>query len=392
VEGAEIKRAAFYLSILIGFLWTGVAMCQQSRDSLEIPSRFQVDQQTAASLRPQLEAQSVPAAGPYITGSTVFAGLVAQVEPGLRAGFTWTLRVVENGEFNAYSSPEGSIYVESGLARLAGTNPGLWAAVLSHEIAHVERRDWARRYLYQKQLEDSHGGDLVLGEARAPAASWIDPENASADMGRFCRQLELDADREGLMLMAHAGYHPDFAPALHHLLRAEESGSGTASARAMHPCWEERDRALSRTYVEASIEFEHLWPDWFASPGGNHPVVVFTDPPTFRKTETEWQILLPMRCENLAGAVEVVLHAESGSEGMGRERRRDAQGRRSRMHSAIHLEMRQVTGCMPPKTTVVFHLAHLGEKPNDAIHWTDVSVFDAWGAVLARADLARIEH
>ena len=388
MEVAEIKRIRIYLSITGCVLSTVAAMCQQTRDSVEIPSRFQVDTQTAARLLPQLQAQSVPATGPYITGSTVFAGLVAQVEPGLRAGFTWTLRIVENGEFNAYSSPEGSIYVESGLARLAGTNPGLWSAILSHEIAHVERRDWARRYLYQKQLEDNHGGDIVLGEARAPAASWIDADNASADMGRFCRQLELDADREGLMLMARAGYHPDFAPALHHLLKAEGDAPGSASAYAMHPCWEERDRALSRTYVEASIAFEHLWPDWYASPGGNPPVVVFTDPPTFRRTDTEWQILVPMRCENLAGAVEVVLEAESGN--VGRERRREGGGRHSTIRSEVHLEMRQVTGCMPPKTTVVFHLADLGEKPSDAMRWTDVSVLDAWGTVLARADLPKI--
>ncbi len=41
-----------------------------------------------------------------------------------------------------------------------------------------------------------------------------DSEKASADMGRFGRQMELEADREGLMMMAHAGYHPDFVPAL----------------------------------------------------------------------------------------------------------------------------------------------------------------------------------
>jgi len=385
VEAAEIKRAAFYLSVLICILWTVVAMCQQARDSVEIPPRFQLDMQTAARMRSQLLEQSEPAAENYPTGSTVFAGLVAQAQPASRPGFTWMLRIVENDQFNAYSSPDGSIYVESGLAELAGTNPGLWSAILSHEIAHVMRRDWARRYLYEKRLENTNGGDIVLGEARAPAASWTSPETASADMGRFCRQMELDADRDGLMLMARAGYHPDFAAALHHLLNAEGDGSGSASSTAMHPCWEERDRALGRAYVEASIEFEHLWPDWFASPGGNPPVVVFTDAPTVRKTATEWQILVPMHCENLAGAVEVVLRADSARADLGRQ---------GQLHEAAgrDAEMRQVTGCMPPKTTVVFNLAAPGEKPGDATRWTSVYVFDAWGSVLARADLPKLNR
>ena len=47
--------------------------------------------------------------------------------------------------------------------------------------------------------------------------------------GRFGRQMELDADREGLMMMAHAGYHPDFVPALHHLLHARGLGANSRS-------------------------------------------------------------------------------------------------------------------------------------------------------------------
>lgn len=81
------------------------------------------------------------------------------------------------------------------------------------------------------------------------------------------------------MLMARAGYHPDFVPALHHLLHARGSDPRNRSLYAMHPCWEERDRELTGAYTEASIEFEHRWPEWYASPGGNPPIVVFADPP-----------------------------------------------------------------------------------------------------------------
>ncbi len=69
---------------------------------------------------------------------------------------------------------------------------------------------------------------IVLGDPSLPSVSWDTSEKASADMGRFGRQMELEADREGLVTMAHAGYHPDFVPALHHLLHARGMGANTA--------------------------------------------------------------------------------------------------------------------------------------------------------------------
>jgi len=336
---------------------------------------------TAARLRPQLMAQSVAAVGRYTRGRLVFERLVAQV-PVSEIKFSWELRIVEDDQVNAYSSPDGSVYVESGLARLAGSSAGLWAAILSHEIAHAVRRDWARRYLAQRELENGTGAAIVLGDPGLPSAAWSTSESASADLGRFCRQMEVDADREGLMLMARAGYHPDFVPALHHLLHAYGPVSN-ASLYAMHPCWEQRDREMSGFYAEARIAFGHRWPAWYASPGGNPPVVVFADPPMIKRTRSKsWQIHIPMRCENLVGAVEVVLRAESGREQIMRHGQLDGEGRED--------EVRQLTGCTSPTTTVVFAGEDLQSKSRPGMHWTDLYVIDARGAVLARANLPKL--
>ena len=248
------SKPGLLLGVCLSLLLSGSVSGQQDLGVSEVPSNFNLDMKTAAGLRPKLMDQSVPATGRYATGRAVFDQL-EKVVPASPVKFSWQLRIVEDDQLDGYSSPDGTVYVESGLARLAGSSAGLWAAILSHEIAHVIRRDWARRYLYQKYLENRGGGGIVLGDPGLPAASWSDSENAAADMGRFCRQLELEADREGLMLMARAGYHPDFVPALHHLMHAKGVGSKTRSIYAMHPRWEERDHELSRDYVAASIEF-----------------------------------------------------------------------------------------------------------------------------------------
>ena len=377
------KRSRFHFSICVCVLWTLPAVGQVA-DIPEVPSQFKLDIETAARLRPELMVQSVAAAGHYATGRLVFERLLPEVQPASRSKVRWQLRIVENEQLNAYSSPDGTVYVETGLAKMAGPSAGLWAAILSHEIAHVVRRDWARRYLYERVLETSGSQNIVLGDSGAPQANWSSSEKASADLGRFCRQMELEADREGLMLMARAGYHPDFVPALHHLLHARSGGPKTASLYAMHPCWEERDHELGGAYTKASIEFEHRWREWYASPGGNPPVVVFADSPLVKKRGSkEWEIQIPMRCQNLVGAVEVVLRADPGRKEMIRlGELSDTEDRGE--------EVRQLTGCTSPRTTVVFALADLVARRKPGTKWTDVYVIDAWGSVLARADLPKL--
>jgi len=383
IEGRTALKHA--IAILAFSLLLDLPALAQSPTSPDIPENFKLDMATAARLEPQLMSQSTSAAEKYATGSLVFGRLVQQLRLPEGVRFAWQLRIVANNQLNAYSSPDGAVYVESGLAIQVGPSSGLWAAVLSHEIAHIVRRDWARRYLFERDLERRGSGNIVLGDPGLPNATWNDSEKASADLGRFCRQMELEADREGLMLMAKAGYHPDFVPALHHLLHAR-GVNARASMYAMHPCWEQRDRELTRAYTEASIEFERRWPEWYASPGGNPPVVVFADEPAVKKTAgKDWQIQIPMRCQNLAGAVEVVLRADPAREEIKLPKPTFDSARQDN-------EVRQLTGCTSPKTTVIFGAAEIqtGQKPG--ARWTDVYVLDAWGAVLARTDLPKLPH
>jgi Peptidase family M48 len=368
-------------TVLLLFLYIPNATSQNVADP-DIPTNFRLDMQTAARLRPQLEAESEPASEKYIVGRTVLGRLASQIATPANFKLGWDLRIVQDDQLNAYASPDGTVYVESGLAELAGSSAGLWAAILSHEIAHVVRRDWARRYLFEKKLEGRGAFIVVLGDPSVASTSWSTADKASQEMGQYCRQLELQADQEGLMLMARAGYHPDFVPSLHHILHAQESRRRPRSLAAMHPCWEERDRELSRTYVAASIEFNRRWPEWYASPGGNPPVLVFTEEPVIRKTSSAaWEILVPLRCQNLAGAVEVVLKDDA----------RYGKPFEHLSEKANSAEVRELTGCTSPTTTVALHLDHILGN-NSATRATEVYVVDAWGSILAKADLPKLPH
>lgn len=187
----------------------------------------------------------------------------------------------------------------------------------------------------------------------------------------------------GTEMMARAGFHPDFVPALYHLIHAQASRPENTTAYSMHPCWEDRDRDLSHAYVQASVEFARRWPEWYASPGGNPPVIVFAYQPTIKKIgKKQWEILVPMRCENLAGAVEVVLRSEA-------ERREKISLERLPVAAEGEREQRQLTGCTSPTATVSFTIADPAANKQSQTRWTDVYVIDAWGGILARADLPK---
>jgi Zn-dependent protease with chaperone function len=183
MKGRVAKPFCFLLAVCL-YLFCAVRARAQQSPILDVPSGFNLDVDTAARLRPQLMAQSVDPSEQYGTGTLVFDHLVEQVLAPSRAKFAWQLRIVASDDLNACSSPDGSVYVEAGLAQLAGGDAGMWAAILSHEIAHIVRRDWARRYLYQKYLENGGGNTLVLGipvcprppglDRRKPPQTWAD--------------------------------------------------------------------------------------------------------------------------------------------------------------------------------------------------------------------------
>ncbi len=373
------------LFFVVSFLWSPiVGAAQPAPATLEVPEKFSLDRKTAARLRPELLAQSIAPTGRYAIGLQVFENLLQQLQASQDRKYYWQLRIVKDGQINASSSPDGTIFVESGLGDLAGNSAGLWASFLSHEISHVLRRDWARRYLFEESLRQGTGADLVLGEPGLIAGGWKDPKAASLDLARFCRQLEMEADVEGLMLMARAGYHPDFVPALHHLLHAQSADRSVPSILAMHPCWEERDRELDRAYVAASIEFEHRWPEPYASPGGNPPIVVFAEKPNVKKTGVKkWELRVPMRCQNLAGAVEVVLQTY-GANSDGRTGVEEVNPGTS---TSEEDDKRQLTGCTSARTTITFALSN--DLPKE--QWAEVFVLDGQGQVLSRMAVAKLQ-
>jgi Zn-dependent protease with chaperone function len=363
---SEVSRETprLVLIALLCVFGANLISAQPSIRPLVIPPTFQADTVFAARVRSLLLPYSKPATGQFEVGERVLQTLLRQV-PAERAKFSWELRIAK-GAGNAFSSPDGTIYVDEDLATIWESRAGLWAAALSHEISHTIRRDWARRYLFQKALEESGASQITLDGTGAFSGSWVDPQGASTELARFCQTMEFEADAEGLMLMTRAGFDPDFLPALHHLMAARPGQEHGNSLDPSHPGWDERDERLQKIYVAAGREYDRLWPDRYAAPGGNSPVVVYAGLPNAKRgADGELEVVIPLRCQNLIGSVEVVLRFTDPNSGLLREQR-------------------QVTGCTSNRTFISFLVPNPNLRKRSSLR-AEVSVFDDSGSLLTRA-------
>ncbi|HEV2491405.1 MAG TPA: M48 family metallopeptidase [Candidatus Acidoferrales bacterium] len=285
-------------------------------DQVLLPTDFAIDYQLAITERGQIRGSSPLMENTEYNeaGAQVLSKFVTDTSvSSLGLPYRWSFTIVNDGSVNAYSLPDGEVSVGSGLAKLIGTSPGMWAAVLSHETAHIARRHWVRKYLYDLYV----AAQISYYEARVRAgdrnANWsLVGLRIAAPLARakLSRDLEHDADIQGMMLMARAGYHPDYVFALHHLLSVRTGDqSHFAAFFSSHPRWETRDQRDDRAYGDALAEYNRLWPDPDASPGGKPPLVAFVGKPTAQenKQAKTADLTLPIYCRSATEPLQLVV-------------------------------------------------------------------------------------
>jgi len=369
MSGVSDKAPRLVLAALLCVFWGSLVPAQQTHPPETVPSNFTADAAFAARIRSLLLPYTEPATGQYAVGKDVMERLLRQL-PAERAKFSWDLRIAR-GAGNVFSSPDGTIVVDEDLAQVmasrTGSSAGLWAAALSHEISHIVRRDWARRYLFQKSLEQAGSSQIMLGDAGVFSGSWMDARGASSQLAGFCQAMELEADAEGLMLMTRAGFDPDFVPALHHLLEGQPGQSEGNIFDPSHPRWNEREQHLQKLYLAAGKEYDRLWPDRYASPGGNSPTVVYAGLPSAKRVATgEMEVLIPLHCRNLVGSVEVVLRITAPDSG-------------------APTEQRQFTGCTSDRTLITFTVSSPEIRRGSSRVQAEVSILDDNGGMLTHS-------
>jgi predicted Zn-dependent protease len=158
----------------------------------------------------------------------------------------WQVEVFDKPDINAFALPGGHIGIFAGLLKVA-TNESQLAAIIGHEIAHVQARHGEERV---SQALLAQGG-LTLTEAFTKGSRAQPIALAALGLGAqygvlmpFSRAHESEADEIGLQHMAKAGFDPREAVALWNNMAAASDSRAPPQFLSTHPSHETRVQKL----------------------------------------------------------------------------------------------------------------------------------------------------
>lgn len=123
-----------------------------------------------------------------------------------RKNLTYTFKVIEKNEINAFSIPGGFVYVYTGLLKQIDT-PDELACIVGHEVAHICNRDSV--HMLEKQLLYSIPADILFGANRQKAIQKAADTIFTLSMLKYSRTQEIQADTHGITYAFKAGYNPE---------------------------------------------------------------------------------------------------------------------------------------------------------------------------------------
>lgn len=173
-----------------------------------------------------------------------------------RQDVTYTFTVLDSPILNAFALPGGYVFVTRGLMAWANSESEL-AAVMGHEIGHVNARHSAARY--SQAAVAQIGLELLGAVVKTPIANQAAGVGTKLYLSQYSQSQENEADMLGIRYNAKTGYDPmamsDFLKQLNRndafeaKYKGRQSGSGLNQFFADHPQTADR---VARSAQEAT--------------------------------------------------------------------------------------------------------------------------------------------
>jgi predicted Zn-dependent protease len=171
--------------------------------------------------------------------------------------FEHDVRVVRSEQVNAFTLPGGHILVCSGLIEFS-EDPGEVAAVVAHEMGHVEERHVIER------LKREFGRSVLLSVlGSGSGGSLLGEIGSSSVSATFNREQEREADAYALRLMEQSRIRPEHLGSLFERMREEKyTGQGVPTLLKSHPDMNSRIKKAYEYEPDAGFEAKPFEMEW----------------------------------------------------------------------------------------------------------------------------------
>lgn len=182
--------------------------------------------------------------------------------------FDWEWMLIDSPEVNAWCMPGGKMAVYTGIMPILKNEAAL-AAVLGHEVAHATKRHGKERYA--RAIKGNIAGLVIGGAAAVGGQIFCKSESCRLLTGlggaaagfaiaffdrKFSRGDETEADQEGQIYMAKAGYDPSEASKLWERMSESSGGQAPPEFMSTHPSDQTRQRNLNQWLPDAQAYYE----------------------------------------------------------------------------------------------------------------------------------------
>lgn len=203
-----IKNKIVIIFTLTAFLFSSGLIVVPEGGCITIQEERELSEEFMAMVNAQFPLIKDPVIVDYVNqvGNRILAGVPPQP-------FTYQFHVIRADVYNAFATPAGHIFFNSGLFAALESEEEL-AGIMGHEIAHVVCRHISDRIESSKKIGMATLAGMVAGVllgagGAAAAASAVTVGSVAAGQTAtlaYSRENEMQADQLGLEFLTRAGY------------------------------------------------------------------------------------------------------------------------------------------------------------------------------------------
>lgn len=243
-----------WLGLVLGLMIIGcTTMTPQEKREIDL-QKFAIEINDEVAAGRQMSARLLGLFGNYETAPelTQYVNLVGRVLAGNigRPEIVFHFGILNTDEKNAFAAPGGYVFVTRGLLVELRSESEL-AAVLAHEIAHVNERHMYRVIMPKRDVSTSEAVVRMMSRGKSELGtsmtSIVQEGLKSLLETGLGRQVELESDEAALAYLQSCGYNPASLRQL--VLRISDAKQWSRHSK-LHPSSKERVEHMNQLFVQ----------------------------------------------------------------------------------------------------------------------------------------------